>query len=96
MQYHRQKTRSRKRNIEWQFTYDEWITWWGEDIIRRGRRSGQLVMARFNDAGPYHPDNVRKATCNENHSEKVASAESRAKMSAAARARCQKPGVDLL
>ena len=26
-------------------------------------------MARHNDVGPYHPDNVRKATCNENCSE---------------------------
>jgi len=66
MQYHNQKTRSRIRNIEWQFTYDTWIEWWGDDIENRGSKSGQLVMSRFNDSGPYHPDNVRKATVNEN------------------------------
>jgi hypothetical protein len=66
MQYHNQKVRARIRNIEWQFTYDTWMEWWGEDIVNRGSKSGQLVMSRFNDSGPYHPNNVRKATVNEN------------------------------
>jgi hypothetical protein len=57
------------RNIDWQFTYDTWVEWWGEDITKRGPYKGQLVMARHNDIGPYHPDNVRKATCTENCSE---------------------------
>lgn len=54
------------RNIEWQFTYDTWVAWWGDDMALRGPYSGQLVMARYNDAGPYHPDNVYKSTCNDN------------------------------
>jgi hypothetical protein len=57
------------RNIEWQFTYDTWVEWWGEDINKRGPYKGQLVMARNGDVGPYAPDNVRKATCTENCSE---------------------------
>ena len=68
-QYDNAKQCARDRKIEWQFTYDVWVEWWGEDIINRGPRKGQLVMARHGDTGPYHPDNVRKATCSENCSE---------------------------
>jgi len=64
--YHNQKVRAKKRSIDWHFTLDEWITWWGDDITKRGSKSGQLVMSRYKDEGPYHPDNVRKATVNEN------------------------------
>ncbi len=67
--YHTQKAYAKQRNIEWHFTYDIWIQWWGDDIINRGPRKGQLCMARFGDTGPYHPDNVRKATCAENQNE---------------------------
>lgn len=67
--YINQKNMAKLRGIDWQFTYDTWIEWWGNDIVNKGSRSGQLVMARNGDTGPYHPDNVRKATCNENCSE---------------------------
>ena len=68
-QYDNAKQCAKQRNIAWQFTYDEWIAWWGDDIVNRGPRKGQLVMARHKDTGPYHPTNVRKATCSENCSE---------------------------
>jgi len=68
-QYIAQKANAKYRNIDWQFTYDEWIEWWGEDITNRGRKNGQLVMARHNDSGAYHPNNVRKALVCENSSE---------------------------
>jgi hypothetical protein len=64
-----QRQNARKRNVEWQFEFDSWLEWWGEDITNRGRKQGQLVMARNGDTGPYHPDNVRKALCSENVSE---------------------------
>ena len=67
--YHTQRLGAKQRGIDWQFTYETWVEWWGEDIVNRGHYSGQLVMARFNDEGPYHPDNVKKITCNENCSE---------------------------
>jgi len=67
--YYTQKSGAKCRNIEWCFTYESWLEWWGDDIVNRGNKSGQLVMARNNDTGPYHPDNVRKVTCNANHSE---------------------------
>jgi len=82
--YHNAKHCAKQRGIEWQFTYDTWIEWWGEDIVNRGPYKGQLVMARYNDTGPYHPDNVRKITCSENtkeaHTHMVFSQETREKI----------------
>lgn len=57
----------KKRGIAWEFeSFEQWLEWWGEDIYRRGPYRGQLVMARYGDQGPYHPDNVRKITSDEN------------------------------
>ena len=67
--YQIQRNSALVRNIEWHFTYESWLAWWGDDIVNRGRKRGQLVMARYKDRGPYHPDNVRKATCSENLTE---------------------------
>ena len=61
-----QKDAARRRNIEWNFTYDTWVEWWGEDIVNRGKGPGKLCMARFEDKGPYHPDNCKKITHGEN------------------------------
>lgn len=67
--YYDQKRHAKDRNIDWQFTYETWLEWWGDDILNRGYYKGQLVMARHNDEGPYHPNNVRKATVEENINE---------------------------
>jgi hypothetical protein len=64
--YWTQKHHAKDRGIDWQFTYDTWLEWWGNDIAKRGQYKGQLVMARHNDTGPYHPSNCRKATVEEN------------------------------
>ena len=64
--YQIQKGCAKRRGIDFEFTYEQWIAWWGDDIVNRGRGAGKLVMARFNDSGAYHPDNVRKATQEEN------------------------------
>ena len=66
VRYHAQKCAAGKKNIPWHFTFETWLDWWGSDIVNRGRKRGQLVMARNGDIGPYHPDNVRKATCSVN------------------------------
>jgi len=70
--YNNQKHFAKIRNIDWEFTYESWLEWWGDDIVNRGTKSGQLVMARNGDTGPYHPNNVRRVTSNENHSESCA------------------------
>ena len=100
--YNTQVAGAKARGIEWQFTFESWLEWWGKDIDQRGNKSGQLVMARIGDTGSYHPDNVRKITCNENHSEahtngvvgikgKPLSEEHRAKISASVKG-IKKPG----
>ena len=61
-----QKCNAGIRRIEWQFTFEEYVIWWGDDFNNRGRKIGQLVMARIGDKGPYHPDNCVKKTCSEN------------------------------
>ena len=58
-----------RRGIEWQLTFEEWSDWWGTDIDNRGCKNGQLVMARFNDIGPYSLSNIKKITANANHVE---------------------------
>jgi hypothetical protein len=65
-QYRAQKNGAKARGIDWHFTYEEWIEWWGDDITKRGRKGPDLVMARKGDTGPYHPDNCKKITHREN------------------------------
>ena len=67
--FYAQKGTALNRGIEWHFTFEEWIDWWGDDIDKRGRSLNDLVMARTGDTGPYHPSNVRKATVAENQKE---------------------------
>jgi len=59
-EYSAQKQNARRRGIEFNFTYQSWIDWWGNDIVFRGKGADKLVMARKNDQGSYHPDNVIK------------------------------------
>lgn len=58
--YTQQKNNAKARGIDWQFTFETWLSWWGADIGNRGVRAWNLQMQRIADAGPYHPDNVRK------------------------------------
>jgi hypothetical protein len=67
--YYAQYTRALARNIEWHFTFESWLAWWGEDYQYRGRTKGKLVMARRGDQGPYNIDNCIKLTCGENVSQ---------------------------
>lgn len=55
-----------KRNIEWDLTFEQWLNWWGEDIIDRGSGKGKLNMCRFNDTGPYSLENIYKGTHEDN------------------------------
>jgi len=64
--FHRQKGQAKARGIEFCFTRNEWVSWWGEDIDKRGCKPDDLHMCRHGDTGPYHPDNVYKDTCRNN------------------------------
>lgn len=70
--YRNQKKLAIKRGITWEFTFDEWLAWWGDDIAKRGTHLGSLCMARYNDTGPYAEWNVRKCTVECNHRERMA------------------------
>jgi len=67
-QYNQQKASAKYRNIDWQFTYDTWIEWWGDDIVYRGKTANSLCMSRKDDIGPYHPENCFKSTLKQNTS----------------------------
>jgi hypothetical protein len=64
--FNRQKARAAARGIEWQLSFDQWVTWWGEDINLRGKGVGQLQMQRFGDKGPYAIWNIKKGTPQQN------------------------------
>jgi len=64
--YRDHKSNAKRRNIEFNFTYEEWLNFWGSDINKRGTGSLDLQMCRYNDTGAYSPDNVFKATHREN------------------------------
>ena len=64
--YYNHKSRAKRRNIEFNKTFDEWINWWGEDFDKRGVTNGSLQMCRYNDEGPYELGNIYKATREQN------------------------------
>ena len=61
-----QRCNARARGISFEFTFDEWVCWWAGDIDKRGCGADDLVMARYGDVGPYHPDNVYKSKASDN------------------------------
>lgn len=61
-EYDSQKSGAAARGIAWEFTYETWLDWWGDDIDRRGVHYNSLQMQRNLDAGPYAPGNVIKGT----------------------------------
>lgn len=66
-----QQRQAKARGIVFLLTFDEWWEIWEQSghWENRGKKSGQYVMARFGDVGPYAVGNVRITTCNENASE---------------------------
>jgi len=65
-QYITQRDNANRRNVEWQFTFEQWLDWWGADLDKRGRKANSLCMARKNDIGPYSSGNCVKRTKVEN------------------------------
>jgi hypothetical protein len=59
-QFNDQKSNAKIRNIEWNLTYEEWISIWESSghLEQRGRGNGKYVMSRTGDVGPYSPQNV--------------------------------------
>lgn len=69
--YNDRMHRAEERGIEWLFTFESWWNIWKPFWKKRGRKSEDLCMARFEDKGPYSPENVRICTNRENHLERV-------------------------
>ncbi len=67
-QYRTQKCGAGNRGVSFNLTFDEWITWWLSTghYLERGHKSGQYVMSRYEDKGPYSLNNIFCQTCNEN------------------------------
>ena len=55
-----QKKGAKQRGIEFLFTFQEWLDWWGEDWPKRGVGHDKLQCQRIADKGPYAPWNCRK------------------------------------
>ncbi len=68
-QYRIQKENARRRGIEFNLSYEQWIEVWGDKIELRGRGRGKYCMARNNDCGPYAIDNVRIIPFEDNNKE---------------------------
>lgn len=64
--YEQQKSGSKARGIDWEFNFQSWLDWWGNDIDRRGCGPNDLQMQRFADSGPYAAWNVRKGVPRDN------------------------------
>ena len=63
-----QSRSAQNRGIAFEFTIKEWWEWWQTDNrwANRGRGRDKLVMARYNDEGPYKPSNTYCATGSQN------------------------------
>jgi hypothetical protein len=80
------------RGIEFKLTFEEWFCWWMDTghYMERGREVGKYVMARKGDKGAYELGNIECVQAQVNstaaHEGKTRTAETKARMSAAAKA----------
>jgi len=64
------KWESKKRNIEFNLTFQEWYDWWKSNGIDKNIDSTHnLCMCRYDDVGPYSLDNIYFATRAKNTSD---------------------------
>jgi hypothetical protein len=61
-----QQLSAARRGIEWEFTFQTWLEWWGDDLERRGVGPDKLCMMRAHDQGPYSPENCSKGFAKDN------------------------------
>lgn len=57
---------SKRRGVEFNLTYEEFVEFWGDDAHRIGRKYDDLCMGRYDDTGPYEVGNIYKCTNREN------------------------------
>lgn len=64
--YRQQRLQAKQRGVEWLFTLDNWKDFWGEKLAFRGVKQDELCCCRYNDEGPYSPQNCYIDTNGEN------------------------------
>lgn len=73
--FHKHKARAKEAGVAFNFTFEQWCGWWENKLgpdwlnLRGGLRPNAYCMARYGDAGPYDPSNVKCITRSENSSE---------------------------
>lgn len=69
--YKWQMNKALQRGIPWLLSFEEWCEIWRASgkWSKRGRKSGQYVMARYGDRGAYERANVRICLVGENVNE---------------------------
>jgi hypothetical protein len=65
------KAGAKVRNIEWLFTFEDWLQLWIDSgkWEQRGNKRGQYCMSRYGDKGPYSLNNVFIQLTSQNTSE---------------------------
>jgi hypothetical protein len=55
-----QRSAAKGRGIDWQLTFEDWLSWWQSTghYHERGRGKGKYVMSRYGDIGPYSLTNI--------------------------------------
>lgn len=61
-----QRGNAKHRGIDFLFTYEEWLDFWGDKFDQRGGGPDDLCCGRYADQGPYHPSNCYITTNREN------------------------------
>jgi len=70
-QFYNHRNRARRHNIEFLLTFDEWLQIWisSGHYHEKGTKTGQYVMSRREDKGPYSVENVYIQTVGDNNRE---------------------------
>lgn len=56
--YIQQKNQANFRNEQYELSFEQYLTIWGENINNRGRRKGQWSMTRYDSTQPWKIGNV--------------------------------------
>jgi hypothetical protein len=57
--YYNHRQRAKREAIPFELSFTEWQQLWSPYCDPQGHRTGNYVMARHQDQGPYNADNVR-------------------------------------